>query len=538
MSYNEHEEESLPETRLLEPNEQIGSYRILGRIGGGAFGAVYKVEHTILERYFALKQLRPSVANREDIEQRFLREARLLGLLSHPNIVQIVDCQHHPGIGWCLMMEWLFGCTLDVVLRRGPLSAFETYTFFHQLCSALHIVHQHGVIHRDLKPSNLFLSRKSNQFHLRLMDFGISSSSNQNQDEHKLTVVGQMLGSFLYMSPEQAYGQHEIVDTRSDIYSLGILLAETLTGRTPFQGGMPSILLKHIQEPPPPLKKLAPHLLYSTALEEVYQRALAKKPEDRFPSVAAFWQALHHAFQLEQIPSPAPKSGRIFEVLSEIHDQLSPKEHASMRSHFQDEMLQPPPHFSTSTPFVKQAPQATPLPNATQAPQTTPPPRTTSSSSNPTFSRKPSAYTPIPKLQEANNDTTITPITGGSKRPPATPHDIFSAKTPPPSRSGAFALFSSFGTDRDEKASKKRSTQVSVPPPSSSPTPPPPSSSTPPPSSPTPSRAARLVEQGFEALRSGQREKAKQLWEEALRHDPENKTIQNNLKRLQDTSHG
>gem|GEM_PF-4238231 len=314
MTY--YEDDASSEARAIHPGDLLGSYRVIARKGGGAHGTVYQVEHVILGKRFALKQLQASVAQSENIEQRFLREARLLAMLEHPNIVQIVDCQRDPQYGLFLVLEWLHGCTLEDVLKRGRLTGREVRIIFRQLCWALELAQSYGIVHRDIKPANIFLQKHFNAFRIKLMDFGVSTASGGGTGE--LTMAGQMLGSAPYMPPEQVRGDIASIDGRSDIYSCGILLAETLTGKPPFTGPMPSLLFKHLQDPPPPLRQLAPDIRWNDNLEAIYQKALAKTNDQRFSTPLEFWFALREALVGSALGQGTIEDGVVMRTLNEI----------------------------------------------------------------------------------------------------------------------------------------------------------------------------------------------------------------------------
>ncbi|MCB9640969.1 MAG: protein kinase [Myxococcales bacterium] len=314
MTY--YEDDGNGEIRTINSGDQLGPYRIIARKGGGAHGTVYQVEHVILGKRFALKQLQASVDQGGNIEQRFLREARLLAMLEHPNIVQIVDCQHDPQYGLYLVLEWLYGCTLEDVLKHGRLSGREVRVVFRQLCWALELAQSYGIVHRDIKPANIFLQKHFNSFQIKLMDFGVSTASGGGTGE--LTMAGQMLGSAPYMPPEQVRGDIASIDGRSDIYSCGILLAETLTGKPPFTGSMPSLLFKHLQDPPPPLRQLAPDIRVNDRIEAIYQKSLAKTNDQRFGTPLEFWFALREALVGSSLGKGTLEEGVVMRTLNEI----------------------------------------------------------------------------------------------------------------------------------------------------------------------------------------------------------------------------
>ena len=262
-----------------------GRYRIDGRIGKGAFGTVYRVQHLQLDRPFALKALSAQVAEKELNVKRFEREAKATAKIGHENIVEIVDYGQEPGIGYYFVMEHLEGETLLSRLRRdGPLKQEDLVPIACQICEALAAAHEVGVIHRDLKPENVFLARTKKQAALvKLLDFGIAGMADSEDDEDRLTRTGSMLGTPAYMSPEQAAGER--VDYRADLYGLGILIYEMATGKVPFKG--PSFLAtleKHRSEAPMPPRQARPELDISEALESIILKLLRKDKEERYLS--------------------------------------------------------------------------------------------------------------------------------------------------------------------------------------------------------------------------------------------------------------
>lgn len=271
----------------------IDKYRLKERIGGGGFGTVYRALHVELDNPFAIKILHPHLLHDELMVQRFKREARLLASLRHNNIVQVIDFGHIDGIGFYLVMEWLDGKTLQWHLKHEGLPPYEVLLqIFEQLLDALGYAHSQGVVHRDLKPENLVLLPGSRMRRtLKILDFGIATMVT-DRGTSRLTETGLAVGTPRYMSPEQAAGELDRVDHRADIYSVGVLLVELLTGKHLFTGTTNEILLHQIETPAPLLSDLVPEQSYPPAMQWVLQRALAKEPEKRFASAAAFSDAL------------------------------------------------------------------------------------------------------------------------------------------------------------------------------------------------------------------------------------------------------
>lgn len=258
-----------------------GRYEVAAQLGVGGMGVVYRAHDTTLRRDVALKVIAPHTMQDDAARSRFLREAQALAGLSHPNIVTIHDLAEDPATRTVfIVMELLRGASLRQRMADSTRPAFSEMAS--QVCRALEAAHARGILHRDIKPENIFVCEDGT---LKLMDFGLarllgSASSNQSS---------MVAGTLAYMAPEQLRG--EKLDERADLYSLGVLFYEYLSGETPFAGDNPgTVLLKHLSEPPPPLRDRLPAL--PVEIESMVLRLLEKKPEDRFPTVAALHEAL------------------------------------------------------------------------------------------------------------------------------------------------------------------------------------------------------------------------------------------------------
>ncbi|MEM1414713.1 MAG: protein kinase, partial [Myxococcota bacterium] len=227
-----------------------GRYRIDARLGEGGMGVVYGVTHVSLGKRFALKVLRRDYARDETVVERFVREARAASSIGHPSIVDIHDFGRLPDASTYFVMELLEGETLTARIRRGALAPEETLHVVRQIASALSAAHASGIVHRDLKPDNVHLvTRGDDALTVKVLDFGIAKVGGAHG---KLTRTGTVFGTPYYMSPEQAAGQS--VDGRTDVYALGVIAFEMLTGHVPFDGDtFMGILSKQMFEAPPSL---------------------------------------------------------------------------------------------------------------------------------------------------------------------------------------------------------------------------------------------------------------------------------------------
>jgi serine/threonine protein kinase len=245
---------------------------------------VYRATDIRLKRPVAIKLLPPDVAYRTEVRQRFLREAETAAQLNHPNIVPIYSVDEREGLVF-FVMALVEGESLATRLERGPLPVGEACRVLREVADALAYAHGRGVIHRDIKPDNILLDRESGR--AMVTDFGIARAA---EADSRLTLTGVLVGTPAYMSPEQILEEREI-DGRSDLYSLGVVGYQMLTGELPFKASSPSaMMMKHMSEPAPPIHSLRPDL--PPALAVAIDRALAKRPEDRWPDAAAFRDAV------------------------------------------------------------------------------------------------------------------------------------------------------------------------------------------------------------------------------------------------------
>jgi beta-lactam-binding protein with PASTA domain/tRNA A-37 threonylcarbamoyl transferase component Bud32 len=253
----------------------LNRYKLIEKLGGGGMSVVWKAYDLVLDRNVALKVLRPEMSEDEEFIRRFRREAQSVASLSHPNIVNIYDVGEDRGL-YFIVMELIEGETLrDKLKREGALDTTEALEIASQICEALSHAHNRRIIHRDIKPQNILLTKNG---HVKVADFGIARALGAISTTSRDLVVG----SAPYLSPEQA--KNGVVSNRSDIYSLGVVLFEMLTGKQPFAGDSPvAVALQHVQSEPPPIRKVKPSLPERVA--NVVTKALKKNPEERFSSV-------------------------------------------------------------------------------------------------------------------------------------------------------------------------------------------------------------------------------------------------------------
>ena len=298
----------------LATNTRLGPYEILGPLGAGGMGEVYRARDTRLDRTVAIKVLPRHVADREELRQRFEREARTVSSLNHPHICALHDIGRQDNIDF-LVMEYLEGETLEARLQRGAMPVGEALGIAIQIADALDQAHRQGVIHRDLKPGNIMLTRSG----AKLLDFGLAkvldSQGTASGDltalptlTKALTSEGMIVGTMQYMPPEQLEGKE--ADTRTDIFAFGAVVYEMLTGRKAFQGAsQASIITALMSADPPPVSTLQP--LASPALDRLIRKCLAKSPDDRWQSTGDLLSELKWIAESgSQVGSPAVIAGR------------------------------------------------------------------------------------------------------------------------------------------------------------------------------------------------------------------------------------
>ncbi|HUS64761.1 MAG TPA: serine/threonine-protein kinase [Kofleriaceae bacterium] len=269
------------------------SYRIERLLGQGGTSSVFRGELLVKGRPVAIKVLHAQWARQPEMALRFQREISTAKRITHPNVVSVSDAGSLEDGSLFLVMELLEGTSLASLIEEGPIPPARALAITRQILFALDAAHQHGVVHRDVKPSNVFIVQKDGQEVVKLFDFGIALN---DKAAVKLTAAGTAFGTPEYISPEMAMGQK--VDGRADLYSLGVVLFEMVTGRLPFVSGDPIALLRaHINEAAPTPRSVSKDV--PKPLDALIVRAMSKKPDARFPSAEAMRQAVDAAAGLD-----------------------------------------------------------------------------------------------------------------------------------------------------------------------------------------------------------------------------------------------
>ena len=259
--------------------QTIGNYTISSLLGKGGMGTVYLAEHPRIGRKVAVKIMDAAFTRRPQAAERFEGEARLITRVAHPGVIEIYDYGSLEDGSLYYIMELLVGRELaSVMVAEGKLSPEQVLPYLEQICAALQAAHDHGVIHRDLKPENIFVLGQE-PMTLKILDFGIAKLL-EEEGGGGLTHTGMVMGTPLYIAPEQAAGQPDRISPRTDIYSLGVILYAMLAGRTPFiENAVGLLISRHINDEPPALADLEPTV--PEAVAGLVHRCMAKQPEDR-----------------------------------------------------------------------------------------------------------------------------------------------------------------------------------------------------------------------------------------------------------------
>ncbi len=272
-----------------------GQFQILQKIGSGGMGAVYKALQPEMNRMVGVKILHPKLTNRKDLASRFRREARAMSHLTHPNTVKVFLYGELDDGSLYIVMEFLEGKNLNQTVRaEGPFTVPRALPVMIQVCGALEEAHRIGIVHRDLKPENIFLCQSGGLKDFpKVLDFGLAKVTEREMRPGSviLTQEGMVFGTPEFMSPEQAQGK--TLDPSSDQYSLAVILYEVLTGKLPFDAkSAMDFLAFHVSNKPIPLSERVPGKTFPPLLDQIIAKALSKKTEDRFGSVAEFGAAL------------------------------------------------------------------------------------------------------------------------------------------------------------------------------------------------------------------------------------------------------
>jgi serine/threonine protein kinase len=275
---SEDDDLALPPSRDLAPGTPCGDYEIETKIGEGAWGAVYRAVHPTIGKHVAIKVMSHRLFDEPEAHKRFVAEARALASIRHPGIVEIFGIGRLRDGRAFLTMQWLEGETLGARLQRGPLPRDQALEILRQIARALDAAHVKNIVHRDLKPENVFLLTIDDELSVKLVDFGLAKATKEQERGVAVTRSGQMVGTPLYMSPEQCRSKG--VDHRTDIYALGCLGYEVLCGRVPFvHDNAAELISAHLNDEPPSPHALRPDL--APPIDRMLVRMIAKRPDDR-----------------------------------------------------------------------------------------------------------------------------------------------------------------------------------------------------------------------------------------------------------------
>jgi serine/threonine protein kinase len=330
-------------------NTTVGNYKVTRLLGEGGMGAVYLGEHPVIGRKVAIKVLHTALAADKDIVARFFNEARAIHLIGHPNIVEILDFGQTPDGQPYFIMEFLTGEALSEIVSRGPIAAAEVAHLADQMCRALSAAHAKGIVHRDLKPHNIQIIEKDGSPFVKILDFGVAKIlAAPDGSQSVKTRTGSLMGTPIYMSPEQCKGAG-LLDHRTDIYSLGVLIFEMLAGRPPFMAeGIGELFAKHMLEDAPSLLEFAPQTPPSMAA--AVMKSLNKELEDRFPSMDEFRKGLLGEIAVASAPGraaagmgkrPAASAGPRQNVATTMSPQAQSTTLSSASSEIDDELAPP-----------------------------------------------------------------------------------------------------------------------------------------------------------------------------------------------------
>jgi serine/threonine protein kinase len=288
-------------TDPLIGRELEGRYTILEQLGGGGMGTVYRGKQHSVGRECAIKVIKPSLVREPIVIKRFLREAKLASRLAHPNAVAVLDFGQTDDGLFFLVMELVDGKTLDKLLAEGPLAPMRAIRIGTQICDALEGAHALAIVHRDLKPANVMVLSTGRDL-VKVLDFGLAKSLAVDASSARTTSVGTWNGTAAYVAPEVASG--DAADARADLYSLGCMLHQLLSGKLPFwNDNVHTLVAMHLNDPPPKLPGIP------RPLAQVIERLLAKRPRDRYASAAEAREALEASLSLHDTLEDGPGFG-------------------------------------------------------------------------------------------------------------------------------------------------------------------------------------------------------------------------------------
>jgi serine/threonine-protein kinase len=332
---------------MIDIGQTVGNYRVVAKLGEGGMGAVYLAEHPVIGRRAALKVIHPQHARNAEVVARFVNEATAINRIGNEHIVEVTDFGRTDAGDFYFIMEHLEGRPLsELIASDAPFAPAHAVGIAAQIADALAASHAHGVIHRDLKPENIFLvARGEDPAFVKVLDFGLAKLLNDDGMAPHKTRVGIVMGTPFYMSPEQCEGTE--IDERADVYALGVVLFEMLTGKLPFGGDdCAEVLMKQVSVRAPAARSLVPDL--PEELDAILHTALAKRPADRFPTMAAFKQALL-----------APGGHAVAPHVS-VHDDLSGRMRAARpmsRAEIHAARTQPPAALMTADTALDRVPR-------------------------------------------------------------------------------------------------------------------------------------------------------------------------------------